>query len=296
VLSDWAVLVTLIVVAASYVIGILVDRFADSLHSRLRHVWPERPVDKPAGLARMRLVLLCEGGALANFLEYQRSRLRIARSTAVNAALAAPAAVAFLALRTDAGVPSALGVAAALLGTAGLSELTFRRVEFAYVSRLSDAYRLVMKSKDKADRAAAIPFRREDGRVLFGLVTTKGDEEERWTFPKGRPNPKKDESLADTARREAKEEAGLRGRLEGKRLLEYDYPPRKGEPHRVAAFLLEARPGLAKQMETDTTRKVGWFTPDEAVRRLRQNREPEFGAEAERVVAKALELICEDRE
>lgn len=296
-LSDWVALVTIFVVAGSYVLGIVVDRFADSAHGQLGRVWPERPVDKPAGLAKMRLALLREGGALASFLEYQRSRLRIARATAVNAVLAAPAAVLFLLARTDIGAVWAFGVGAALLGVALASGLAFRRIEFAYVTRLSDAYRLVTKRADKAKRAAAVAYRREDRRLLFCLVTTKQDEKEqkeRWTLPKGRFDPKHDESLADTARREAREEAGIKGRLEGKRLLEYRYPRRDGDPRVVAAFLLEARRWGLKQKRHDEARRVKWVEPEKAVQLLRQNREPEFGAEAERVVAKAMQTLGEE--
>jgi hypothetical protein len=94
-LSDWVALVTILVIAGSYVLGILVDRLADSVHARLDRVWPTRPVDKPAGIAKMRFTVLRDGGALATFIEYQRSRLRIARSTAVNGVLGAPAVVSF---------------------------------------------------------------------------------------------------------------------------------------------------------------------------------------------------------
>jgi ADP-ribose pyrophosphatase YjhB (NUDIX family) len=148
--------------------------------------------------------------------------------------------------------------------------------------------------KDEATRAAALPYRREDDRTVFCLVTTKQDEPERWTFPKGRLDPKHDESLADTARREAREEAGVKGRLDGKRLTSYRYPRRSGDAVVVAAFLLEARRWGLVQDRDDRTRSVGWFDAEEAQQRLAQNREAEYVHEAVRVLREAVAATGED--
>jgi hypothetical protein len=86
--------------------------------------------------------VLKESEGLAKFLDYQRSRLRIARATVLNAALAAPLTLAFLLLQ-DVGVGEAVAAAILLLAFAAASLVGSARIHGAYVRRLSDAYRLV---------------------------------------------------------------------------------------------------------------------------------------------------------
>jgi 8-oxo-dGTP pyrophosphatase MutT (NUDIX family) len=288
-LHGWEALTTAVVLAAAYVLGILVDRFADSFHRWLAKAWPGRAVDKPASIPRMRLTMLQVGGDLARFFEYQRSRQRIARATAVNCALAVPVAAWYVAPRS--GVGPALGAAAALLLATLVSEAANRRIEFAYVTRLGDAYRIVRDLPEEADRAAAVPYRRrEDGEIEFLLVTTTGARR-RWTFPKGRRDPE-DETLADTALREAREEAGVAGKLDGRRLGEYRFPRRSGEPHVVAAFLLEVdeeRPERWRKGK-DAKRERAWCSRDDALGRIGDD-DPEYRAELERVLGAASEAL-----
>lgn len=68
-------------------------------------------------------------------------------------------------------------------------------------------------------QACAIPYRKTDGRAEFCLITSikKG----RWGFPKGIIDP--GETAEETALKEAHEEAGIRGRIEGDPLGEYEY-------------------------------------------------------------------------
>src|SRR5437667_8840306 len=97
--KDWSTLVTVLVLAAAYVLGVLVDRFADSTMGCLVDRWPV-PVDTPAGLAHMRLSLLARDDGVAKFVEYQRSRMRIARATVLNLLFVLLALPLFLALQT----------------------------------------------------------------------------------------------------------------------------------------------------------------------------------------------------
>ncbi len=290
-LEGWEALVTVTVLAAAYVLGIIVDRFADSLHRRVDRVWPGRAVDKPASIPRMRMTMLQAGGDLARFFEYQRSRQRITRATAVNCAIAVPVAAWYLAPRAGAG--AAAGAAALLALATLLSEAANRRIEFAYVTRLSDAYRLVREQPNAAERAAAIPWRRgQDGRVEFLLVTTTGPRR-RWTFPKGRRDPE-DETLADTARREAREEAGVAGRVDGSRLAEYRFPRKRGEPYLVAAFLLEVtreKPDDWRRGK-DAARERAWCSVEDALEKVGED-DPEYGAEMKRVLRAASEILGE---
>jgi hypothetical protein len=80
--DGWEALVTVLVLAGAYVLGIVVDRVADSTFGWLRG--PDRP-----GFARKRLEVLHTSPGMAPFLEYQRSRLRVARGTLFNMIAAA---------------------------------------------------------------------------------------------------------------------------------------------------------------------------------------------------------------
>ncbi len=292
-LAHWEGLATIVVLAAAYVLGILVDRAADTAHGLLERRWPGPPVDKPAGISRMRMTVLSEGGAMSTFVDYQRSRLRIARATVLNLFVALPVLVVFLAVRTDLGWLTAV-VAGLLALSVALAELAYRLIEFAYVNRLSDAYRLV-KKLPKADLAAAVPYRlTDDGLLEFLFVRTKGGD--RWTFPKG--HRKRGETLPRTAAREACEEAGVKGRVEGKRLAGYLYPPgsRPGreEDYRVAAFLLEKRKEGLPRTGADAGREVVWKSAEEAGKLLEEGRtdkEQKYADEMKRVLDAALEVI-----
>ncbi|MCT8998505.1 NUDIX hydrolase [Chelativorans intermedius] len=68
-------------------------------------------------------------------------------------------------------------------------------------------------------QAAALPWRLEKGRVEVLLITSRGTG--RWVLPKGWPEG--GESLAGTAAREAREEAGVEGRMADREIGRYFY-------------------------------------------------------------------------
>ena len=289
-LEKWQEVTVLVIVAAAYTLGILVDRYADSAHRLLGRLWPTRPVDRPASIPRMRMAVLSAGGGVAQFSEYQRSRQRIARATAMNALVAAPVVAWYVG--SKAGGARATAAAAALLGLAVLSEVAYRRIEFAYLCRLGDAYRVVGKKKDRADRAAAVPYRRGSDGVEFLLVTTLGAPK-RWTFPKGRRD-KDDDTLADAAAREAREEAGVAGKLEGRRLAEYRFPAGNGKEHVVAAFLLEVTREKPEKWRKgdDATRERAWRSRDAALELLKDS-DALYHSEMARVIDAAMQELRE---
>jgi 8-oxo-dGTP pyrophosphatase MutT (NUDIX family) len=289
--EDWAALVTILVLASAYVLGIVVDRVADSAYRQLEHVLPGRVVDRPASIATMRLTILRQGGDLAKFLDYQRSRARVSRATILNAAIAVPVAAAFIGLRAaDARALVAVPVLLAALAVA--AERSHRRIEFAYVQRLSDAHRLLTNAPE-VRIAAAVPYRREQGRVRFLLVRTRGGK--RWTFPKG--HRKRKETLAETAAREAREEAGVEGKLDGRRFAEFLYHSGAGGDDRVAAFLLEVRKEELKREGKDEKRDRAWVDVDRGCELFRENRdgaERRYSEELESVLLAAARTLEHD--
>jgi 8-oxo-dGTP pyrophosphatase MutT (NUDIX family) len=117
----------------------------------------------------------------------------------------------------------------------------------------------------------------------FLLVKTKGGH--RWTFPKGRIA--KGEEFHRAAEREAAEEAGVTGVIELDPLTYYEYPG-DDRPLLVAAYLLDVQ-SLGSPEET--FRSPTWCLPDEAKRRLAQEREEHYVAEGHRLVDAALDAL-----
>jgi 8-oxo-dGTP pyrophosphatase MutT (NUDIX family) len=295
-LSDFAALTTLGVLAGAYVLGIVVDRAADSIFGSVQKKrlgrWVNRRFGessnerrRPADVATMRLTAMREGGALASFLEYQRSRLRVLRGTALNLGIGAPVLFAFL-LRYGEPWEAVVGAAFLLAGLAA-SVPAAERIRSAHLDRLSDAYGLIVppekgRKKKERKRVAAVTFGIVDGKPRVLLVRTSDGD--RWTFPKGKVE--KGEGHADAARREAREEAGVAGELEEEPFAAYRYPTKHGD-YEVTAYLLRADPHAALEPAEDV-RTPEWVSPDEARRRLREGREQPYADEQERVLDEAL--------
>jgi 8-oxo-dGTP pyrophosphatase MutT (NUDIX family) len=249
---------------------------------RLNKVRPPRPVDKPAPVEDMRMAILAQDDGVARFLDYQRSRMRIARVTLLNLLLLVPSIAWFLLGRTETELRVVVAVVLVILAFAAVSLMVYRTIECAYISRLSEVYRRAEQIPE-TNIAAAVCCERSAYGLRFGLVQTKDGG--RWTFPKG--HKRRDETLPEAALREAAEEAGVHGRIDGTRLLTYRYPPsRRGktDDDLVAAFMLEVDDVGAP---TEPGRAVSWCDLESARGKLGENREPEYAREMERVLLAA---------
>ncbi len=87
-LDEWVSLITIVAVASAYVLGVVGDRLADSLVAKLAH-------GEDPSFREERLRVMYARKEWGTFLEYQRSRLRVARGTSVNAAITAVMSVAY---------------------------------------------------------------------------------------------------------------------------------------------------------------------------------------------------------
>jgi hypothetical protein len=148
--DSWTALVTILVLAAAYVLGIIVDRIADSLGKRVakrirKALSKKNKKRKPAvSFSAQRLLVLHEGGeGVIKFLEYQRSRQRVARGTVVNVVCAIPSVLAFLHWGTDASPGWLAGVLAVGVLVLAASVYANERILKAYEENLSRAYNLV---------------------------------------------------------------------------------------------------------------------------------------------------------
>ena len=146
--SAWAALITVLALAASYALGILVDRVADSalkgVAKRIQAHRPRGEAKSAGGFKRKRITVLLHGAeGVTKFLEYQRSRQRVARGTIVNLAFAIPSVLALLHWRADASPYWLVGVA--LVGVLLLAASVYanERILKAYEENLEMAYHLI---------------------------------------------------------------------------------------------------------------------------------------------------------
>ena len=111
-------------------------------------------------------------------------------------------------------------------------------------------------------QACALPFRRQDGKIEFCLITTR--RKARWSFPKGSVEP--GETPSEAAVREALEEAGVEGVVRGESLGEF-INTRYDPPRTVRVFLMEVTRVHERWLE-DGQRQRCWCNADEALNRL----------------------------
>lgn len=113
------------------------------------------------------------------------------------------------------------------------------------------------------EQACAIPYRKlPGGGVVVCTITSIGKR--RWGFPKGVVEGT--ETHAETALKEADEEAGLRGQIVGESLGSYE-DFKWGRPLNVQVFLMRVD-DVRDEWPEATIRQREWVTPDEAQRRL----------------------------
>lgn len=145
--DQWTALLTILVLAAAYVLGIMVDRLADTLVPPKKRGHEDDDDGRP-GFQDKRLLILHKSGGdgMAKFLDYQRSRMRVARGTVFNIALAIPAVVWFLWARTEAAPAWIIGAGAVGMLMLALAFYTNERINHAYAENLEAAFRIVERA------------------------------------------------------------------------------------------------------------------------------------------------------
>lgn len=294
-LKDWATLITMVVVAGAYILGVLIDRFADDAYTGLRRclkaaaILHWEPWPAPAGI--MRLWVMKESDGIAKFIDYQRSRLRIARATVLNLCVAWLIGVGYvIRLReSDWVLPaSALGglivIVAAIYATEGINS--------AFEKRLLEAYVMLRTAPIDNTVAAAVCYRRTGPGADILLVRTSGAKY--WTFPKGHIKKKERDRPWKAAEREAEEEAGVKGMVRELPIGTYRYPTTAKAgvdvaEYLVAAYLLEVTQwGLGHERG----RQPSWFTAAEAKAKLAEDgREAVYVTQQRRVIDAALAAL-----
>ena len=153
--EGWEALVTILVLAGAYVLGIVIDRLADSVFrwlGRRRGFWKKRTPDsaeeREDGFGKKRLEVLHKSPGMAPFLEYQRSRLRVARGTLLNLVPATLSSAAFVLWGTDVDPRWLLPLSALALAALAVTAFAMKRIAQAYDDRLREAYEIVAADRD----------------------------------------------------------------------------------------------------------------------------------------------------
>jgi hypothetical protein len=152
-LKGWENLATLMVVALAYALGTMVDRVADTIFSPLDHRLRRKVIpEKDAPVKEMRLFLISKEDGTAKLLENTRSRLRTARSTAVNIF---GLFIGLMVYRVTQGssvfnTTTLFQLAASIIGIA-VAYYSWQRLTKAYYLRLAQAYRIVARLHGQED-------------------------------------------------------------------------------------------------------------------------------------------------
>lgn len=109
----------------------------------------------------------------------------------------------------------------------------------------------------KIHQAGAIPYRRKKGQIEICLVTSRRGL---WTFPKGMIDGS--DSSVETALKEAHEEAGLYGEIEGAPVGLYRYE--KWQRLLNVELHLMRVDKAAKEWDEQDSRERRWFSPEGA--------------------------------
>ena len=113
------------------------------------------------------------------------------------------------------------------------------------------------------EQSAVIPYRRRRGAVELLLITSR--KRKRWVLPKGIREPHL--SPADSAAREAFEEAGVEGPVSADPVGRYEY--RKwGGTCRVEVFTMRVESVLDRWPEQFRERR--WMAPEEAAEQVEE--------------------------
>jgi hypothetical protein len=152
-LSNWDSLITVFILASAYTLGIIVDRVADSMFDPLDRRLRKKALSDKQPLPevhKMRLTVMALDDERSRFLDYVRSRVRVARATAFNLALIIITSL-FLISRRPQVLASTISRRAAdiviLIGLILLAMAAYAwvRITRTFYWRLAEAYQILQE-------------------------------------------------------------------------------------------------------------------------------------------------------
>jgi 8-oxo-dGTP pyrophosphatase MutT (NUDIX family) len=117
-------------------------------------------------------------------------------------------------------------------------------------------------------QVGALPLRKSRGGLEILLVSSR--ETGRWVIPKGWPSKRL--SDPDAAAREAKEEAGVTGKISGVPAGSYRYRKKTAENVRVltvTCYVLWVKKERKRWREQDQRTRL-WFSQEDAIKKVRE--------------------------
>lgn len=161
-LDSWSGLLTIVIMALCYTLGIVVDRLADAIFTI---VSPKQLLLKSVRIRKMtelmhndvRMVVLAKEGGVSPFLDYVRSRVRIIRATTLNIILIAIGGLAFIQMRCDSlGCASKTNLSFSILGIGVIlcviTLFALAMLQITYEKRLEQAGHEIEKGHEKAKK------------------------------------------------------------------------------------------------------------------------------------------------
>jgi amino acid permease len=142
--KEYAALITTLLLALAYVLGIFIDRIADSLCRWLRYSSDQL---LPESVGKIRLRIMKESEGMAKFLDYQRSRLRIARATVFNMFVVIVLISIWMFWHRSADPGLMISVIGGGVVTFAIAVAAMRSIDKAQMDRLIDAYRIITEKK-----------------------------------------------------------------------------------------------------------------------------------------------------
>lgn len=122
----------------------------------------------------------------------------------------------------------------------------------------------MLNDEGRFQQVAALVWRMHNGQLQIMLITSRGTG--RWVMPKGWPQ--KGYTFAQTAGREAFEEAGVRGEIDPIVFGSYEYEKDDMEESEISVFTVYIYPLKFSHQSEDWPEKdqrdFAWFSPDEA--------------------------------
>lgn len=156
--ADWQNIAAVLLLTFSYTLGVVFDRFADSVFEPWnRHLKNKAIPNPPVPIAVMAFEVAKNNEFLAGQFQYTRSRMRIARASTINIGLITVIAIVFVLVRIQ-GMASSdkVGLCVAMFiigaGIVSLCAYAWRKLMETYLELVKASYEILAKSTKASEK------------------------------------------------------------------------------------------------------------------------------------------------